>query len=748
MRFKIKLAAAFIFLWMNLHGQCKMICFKDMDDSSAVSGVIVKMQPNLFKNEFLTDSSGCFLLPISVSDTLKYALKTFAHGYESKSVEIGTKKGGQTTVYLTVEAGKLQDVVITGQYKPVLASESMHLVKTIDEQTIARMGAVNLRDVLTNSNNIRLSQDQILGSSLAIQGLGGQNVKILIDGVPIIGRLNASVDLSQINLQNIEKIEIVEGPLAVQYGTDALAGTINLITKKHSKAGKQLQLKTHYESIGNYNVAVQSKINLKKTLLNFNIGRNYFDGWSQGDKQFNYINKTLADSARYQQWKPKEQYFAEMGLNYTRKKLNIIYKPTFFNESILNRGLPQSPYYENAFDDYYLTKRINNTFLIKTSWRKNWNFNLTAAYNYFERKKYSYYVDLTTLNKIKLASSSANDTSKFDLWMSRASWVQNNDSLKLNYELGYDINHESTYGNRIIGNTKAMGDYALYGTATYKTGNLVVKPGLRASYNSSYKAPLVPSFHVKYNLGKWQTIRASYAKGFRAPSLKELYFYFVDINHDIVGNVNLKAENSHNFSLSHTFNQNFKNHIINTSISVFYNKTINLISLALVAGTQYTYINIGDYQTKGLQASLSYKYKSLTVNSGFAHIGRHNGQLGQNNIPAFTYSPEINGSLEYQIKKANCTFALFGKYNGKMLSYQIVDEKVSESFIESYKLLDATVTKKLFNKKLSVAVGCKNIFNVTNLRSSMAGGVHSSTSTSTPISTGRNLFTSLTFDIL
>ena len=54
-------------------------------------------------------------------------------------------------------------------------------------------------DVLEQEINIRLSQDNILGSSLSIQGLDGQNIKIMIDGVPVIGRLDGNIDISQIN---------------------------------------------------------------------------------------------------------------------------------------------------------------------------------------------------------------------------------------------------------------------------------------------------------------------------------------------------------------------------------------------------------------------------------------------------------------------------------------------------------------------------------------------------------------------
>merc|ERR1711965_356759 len=99
------------------------------------------------------------------------------------------------------------------------------------------MAAVTLKDVLVNQNNIRVAQDNVLGSSMSLQGMSGQNIKILIDGIPVIGRLNGNIDISQINLNTIERIEIIEGPLSVNYGTDALAGTINLISQKNKKNG-------------------------------------------------------------------------------------------------------------------------------------------------------------------------------------------------------------------------------------------------------------------------------------------------------------------------------------------------------------------------------------------------------------------------------------------------------------------------------------------------------------------------------
>ena len=92
-----------------------------------------------------------------------------------------------------------------------------------------------MQDALNNELNIRFSQDLATGGSdITMMGLKGQNVKILIDGLPMVGRQGTSneIDINQIDINSIERIEIVEGPMSVVYGADALAGVINIITKK------------------------------------------------------------------------------------------------------------------------------------------------------------------------------------------------------------------------------------------------------------------------------------------------------------------------------------------------------------------------------------------------------------------------------------------------------------------------------------------------------------------------------------
>ena len=224
-----------------------------------------------------------------------------------------------------------------------------------------------------------VKNDNVLGSSITMQGISGQNIKILIDGIPVIGRLNGNIDLSQINLNNIERVEIIEGPLSVDFGTDALGGTINLITNKsqYDKASSNINL--YYETVGHYNSDINFSLKENNNFFSFSGGRNYFDGWSQGDK-FSFIpTAQLADTNRVELWNPKEQFFAKIQFHkiYSNLKARAYYD--FFDEKVTNFGFPRLPYYENAFDDYYYTRRNDLGLDINYNTNKNNNFKLLSS---------------------------------------------------------------------------------------------------------------------------------------------------------------------------------------------------------------------------------------------------------------------------------------------------------------------------------------------------------------------------------
>lgn len=645
---------------------------------------------------------------------------------------------------------QLDQVVVTAQYAQSTVDNSIHKVKVITQKRMEAQGAVSLRDVLAQETNIRLSQDNILGSSMSMQGVSGQNVKILIDGVPIIGRLNGNVDLSQINMNDIERIEVVEGPLSVNYGTDALAGTINLITKKKQNQKVNLNLNSYYETVGQYNIDASAGVKIKKQLLTVSGGRYYFDGWKKSDPFIQFPKETLADTNRVQQWKPKEQYFAKAQMVLKRGKVNLRPYTEFYQETISNRGMPRLPYYETALDEQYFTNRINAGIDANSKLGKFGYVKVIGAYNHYLRRKNVYYTDLTTLNKRLTETTGDQDTSRFNTFMSRGSYAHKNDSSKLSFELGYDINLETAEGKRLENKTKEQGDYAFFGSLEWRPiKNLTLKPGLRAGYNTVYKNPVIPSFNALYKQNNF-SYRASYARGFRAPGLKELYYEFVDINHNIVGNENLKAEESNNFTASVQWKQLRGKSLYKIGVDGFYNDIYNMISLAQIENsTGYTYQNIGRYKTTGFNVNSDFIRKSFKLTLGGSYIGRYNQVSENTDVNPFSFSPEIRSSFTYKLAKLNTSISVFYKYNGEMPNFRVnTNNEVTQTVLNDYHMLDVSATRKFWKKRLTWTLGAKNLLNVQNVGINGTGGdgAHSSGSGSTPVAWGTTLFTSLKFN--
>lgn len=740
----------------SLFTSAQTITVLSQEDNTTIpfAHVIVKPVSGDAKEQvLLTDDNGqAKIAPFSMRQQMVVMISFI--GYEK--LRDTTYIDADKTYYLKPESQTLNQVVVTGQYAPNSPEKAVHKIRIIDEKKIESMAAVNLRDVLTNEMNIRLSQDNILGSSMSLQGVSGENVKILIDGVPMIGRQNGNIDLSQINLNNIERIEVIEGPMSVSYGTNALAGTINLITKKQQKKTVDVGVNSYYESIGNYNLTGRIGFQKGKNMLALSGGRNFFDGWKEGEEfsPFNF-EAQVADSNRFDGWKPKVQHFAEAQYLYRFDKLTLNYKGAYFKEKITNRGLPRAPFGETAFDDYYNTWRIDNAVYLTGEIAKDKNINILAAYNDYKRIKNTYYKDLTTLQEILSENASDQDTSKFTLFNSRGTYSTSKKAAKLNYEVGYDVNIESAYGQRIEDTLQNIGDYAIFGSIEYAPiKSLTIRPGLRYAYNTAYTSPLIPSLNVKFvpndkKSNSTGAFRFSYARGFRAPSLKELYFYFVDINHNIKGNQDLKAEYSHNFSLTYSHTKIVGTKIYKVEASGFYNDIKNMITLAQTVGTEFSYTNLGEFKTTGANLLGELAIEHLKFSVGGSYIGRYNTLSETEDVETFSFTPEVRSNIMYEVKQAQLTVALFYKYTGRLPSFIIdANDNVSQTFMDAYHTADLTITKLFWKKRINLGIGSKNLFNVKNVNSVAAGGgVHSSGSGSVPVAMGRTYFASLAFNI-
>ncbi|MFN3874878.1 MAG: TonB-dependent receptor plug domain-containing protein, partial [Flavobacteriales bacterium] len=295
-------------------------------------------------------------------------------------------------------------------------------------------------------------------------------------------------------------------------------------------------------------------------------------------------------------------------------------------------------------------------------------------------------------------------------------------------------------GDRIEGEQRIT-DLALFASAEWKaTDAITLRPGLRAAHNSRYAAPVVPSLNVRWSFADRFVARASYAEGFRAPSLKERHLFFVDVNHAITGNPGLRAERSRSGMAGMSY-RHAKDRVVYTSeINAFFNDVRDLIALARREGASFTYANIGRMRTAGGSAGAGWDNGHWQVSVGWAVTIRQDALAG-GALADWAATPELRGSIARQWMRQGWTAAMFWKHQGAQPAYAIgPDGGIQRGRIAAFYLADATITKQLWAKRLALSAGCKDLFNVRNLPAALNGGVHDGGAGVVPMTTGRTFF--------
>ncbi|MBK8881690.1 MAG: TonB-dependent receptor [Bacteroidales bacterium] len=254
-------------------------------------------------------------------------------------------------------------------------------------------------------------------------------------------------------------------------------------------------------------------------------------------------------------------------------------------------------------------------------------------------------------------------------------------------------------------------------------------------------------------------MRGSYARRYRAPTLKELYIYFVDVNHNIQPNPDLEPEYGHNFDLSVSYNseREKKIHYSGVDFGMFYNNMHNIIQLALRnnpgSSGAYQYINVLNYNTLGYQATFTYEfYQHLEVALGLGQTGTYFSlEEKSQGLSDYKFSGDINTNIGWSIPEAKLKISAFYKYTGRSWLFTIDENnKVDMGQMGDYHNLDLTILRKFFANKLAVAMGVKNVFNNTNIdiTGNVTGGVHTSGDGNSPVNYGRLYFLKLSYTIL
>jgi outer membrane receptor for ferrienterochelin and colicins len=655
---------------------------------------------------------------------------------------------------------QLQNVVVTGQFEPQSIRQSVYQVRTISYAQIVRRGASNLQNVLATELGVRFSNDLALGTSdIRLMGMGGQAVKILLDGVPLLERGESREALNQIDINTVDHIEIVEGPMSVMYGTDALAGVLNIITKKYdghwnleARVLEETAAK-EYDPLtdkGVHNESVGAHWQRGKWSAGGSVTRNNSGGWNEG----HYPSDLPAQPMR---WHPKEQWLGMGNVGFSTSKLTLRYRLNYTDETINSLGT-YNPRVGQAVDKEYITHRYNHQVQADWNLTDRLVYNGVASYQDYARRTRTLLYDMATGATWLSPEPGTQDETKFTMVMSRGTFLYRL-SNHISLQPGYDINLSKGSGDR-IDREREINDYAVFATAEFKPTSFVnIRPGVRFIHNSVYDAPpVVPSVNAKFQLSSRLDLRLAYAYGFRSPALRELYFSFHDASHDIYGNENLKAEYSNSFTGSlawqvHTGNKSQ----LNSTLAGFYNTFKDQIILATVAdpsmpsGMISRYENITKSRTIGTTLDNNYQYGGLQVSLGFSYIGVSDPLKSQEGALELIWSPEVRTNVSYTWSKPGTTMSLYYKYTGKSSNYETVTPEGSTEPVtrlatrENFQWADVTVAQRI-NRMLDLTVGVRNLLDVTTLRNTSldVGNAHSGGG-DIPMSYGRSYFLSLHF---
>jgi outer membrane receptor for ferrienterochelin and colicins len=739
---KISLLLSVLLLTLNLKAQDAVITILDQQSKQPVPYAIVCFEAldGKAKNNVISDNEGKLANAINKRSVMAVS----CIGYVSKMDTIDPKQF--ITIFLQPTVYNVDEVVVTGQFKAVKADRSIYKVDVINSRQIADKAANNLAELLSNELNVRTSQDASLGTNLNIQGLSGEHVKILVDGVPVIGRQNGILDLSQIALSNVDHIEVVEGPMSVVYGSNALAGAINIITKEPIHGRFIGKGNTYNESVGVYNFDGNLVYRAKEHTINASGGRNFFAGYS------------AIDTSRSKQWKPKLQYNGNLDYVLTANNNKLRVNTNYFNEELRNKGdvfRNQNTYM--AIDEYFYTTRWNaSADYLKTFGNQN-RLEAIAAYSYYNKTKKATTKDMVTLSENPSSDPLSQDTTIFHNMMSRITFNNSSKDI-LNYQTGFEGNIETATGKRLNGE-KRNGDYAGFLAAIFlPKRKLNTQAGFRFIHNTQFNAPLVYSLNIKYSPLFNLLFRASYGKGFRAPSLKELYLDFVDINHNITGNDQLKSEISNNFNASGIYTFQHNKHTVTFDAMLFYNTFQNKIELVRTnnATTSYTYYNVGggNYITKGAEVKLQYQFHPrFSFNAGMYLLGRSHIE----NLDNLYYSTDYTLNFNYKSLRYLFRLSAYYKYTddwyGSSVQYtdnKVID-KVTPYYMKGYHTLDVTLSRPFFKNRFEIATGLKNLFNNKNVYSygSSSDNPHSGADAgNTPVGWGRTFFVRVSYNFV
>ncbi len=688
-----------------------------------------------------------------------------------------------------LKQSEIESVVITGQFEPQSIKKSVHNVRVISKADIQNLAANNLGDVLNQYLNITVTPNGQSGrSTISLFGLDAQYFKILIDNIPVVTDtgLGNEVDLTQINLEDVEQIEIIEGAMGVTHGANAVSGVLNIITKKTSRHKWEINASLQEETVGSEYKLFDQGRHIQNLKISHNISdhwfvslganRNDFKGFFNDKQGKDYWQN---DGSRGVDWLPKEQFTANATIGYKKNQSRLFYKFDYLNETVEyynpvvvpvdNYPFPIT-YYSN--DKRLPTNRFYHHINYYGTLFSDLIFNISASHQKQQREeeRFNYYL---------LEKEERNNTKEvfhsnevFYSTGTLTNFIKNNQNI--DFQLGYELVNENSFANAASGMfrddeqqavdiRKRIENYDVFVLSElHLTDKFSLRPGFRYSFQPQFDNQHAYSVAARYLFDYGIEARLSGGKSYRTPNFSELYTYFVDSNHNIQGNAELTPEQSTYVEVNAKKSTYFDSGLsLYNSLTSGYMEVSDKISMLLVSNDpiqQYQYINVDDYRMWNLTADNKIQYKNFNFSAGFALIGVSQqigtGALGTKSDDKFLYTFNINTAASYNIPNWDTQISLYFKHNGKVQQF-INDINDASQFvlseIDSYNWLDASIKKVFMNGKFELMAGARNLLDVTEIRSTSAPGIggnaHGGLTSNMMLGYGRSYFLKLTYNL-
>lgn len=594
---------------------------------------------------------------------------------------------------------ELQEVVVTGTRTPKFLKDTPIQTRVISSRDIARTDATNVQDLLQQElPGVEFSYSMNQQTHLNFAGFGGQGILFLVDGERLAGESMDDVDFSRLLMAGVERIEIVKGASSALYGSSAAGGVVNIITKnatepwtlnvnaryaKHNdqRYGGVFALRSkhwsnafsaNYHSMDNYNVtsAPNPVTRVISTIY--------------GERTVDFKDKLT--------WRPSDRLSVGARAGY------------FFRETTRTMNLPE------RYRDFSGGLRLD--------WLITKDDNLQANYSFDQYDKSDYqqlrHLDIRDYSNVQntfrlLYSHSFGETAMLTA--------------------GADYMHDYLYNTYLTGAAREQDCYDVFAQYDWNiTDKLEAVAAVRYDYFSDRQnSQLTPKLNLRYKPNRRLVLRAGYGMGFRAPSLKERYYNFDMAGIWIVeGNENLKAEKSHNFTLSAEYTRAN----CSLAVSAYYNNVINKLSTSapyfksIEDKLPYLpYTNLANYKVFGGEVGLQGRWQNgISARLTYAYTkerlpkDKDGNTINNQYIPARAHALNANVDYDHQFTKR---YGIYASLNGRVLSgtenvefknYYDVTEGTVKVEYPAYTMWKLSLTQRV-GKAVSITTALDNLFN-------------------------------------